>query len=82
MGEIRFDIYAANTMVAMADRHWQQALHYGLQSVHADSAATISDKDSYMLGRTNLYGIRPKDKAREYMQKTYDLMNRYATEHH
>lgn len=82
MGEIRFDIYAANTMVAMADRHWQQALHYGLQSVHADSAATISDKDCYMLLAQIYMELGRKDKAREYMQKTYDLMNRYATEHY
>lgn len=85
-GEMMFDdaaeVYMAACEVAMAEQRWQQALDYALKSVHPDSAATIADKGGYMLLAEIYTELGQKAKAREYMQKTVDLMNRYATDHY
>ena len=84
--EMMFDdagtIYMAACEVAMAEKQWQKALDYGLKSVHPDSTATVADKGGYML-LTEIYTeLGDKEKAREYMNKVYDMMSRYATDHY
>ena len=61
---------------------WQEALEYGLKSVHPDSTATIADKGGYMLLAEIYTELGDKARAREYMNKAFDLMNRYATDHY
>jgi signal transduction histidine kinase len=84
--EIMFDdvseVYMAASEVAMAERRWQEALDYGLKSVHPDSAATIADKSGYMLLAEIYTELGDKTRAREYMRKAYELMNGYATDHY
>lgn len=84
--EIMFDdvseVYMAASEVAMAEQRWQEALDYGLKSVHPDSAATIADKGGYMLLAEIYAELGDKTRARKYMNKAYDLMNRYATDHY
>ena len=84
--EMMFDdaaeIYMAACEVAMAERRWQQALGYALKSIHPDSTATIADNGGYLLLTEINTELGQKGKAREYMQKTVDLMNRYATDHY
>ena len=84
--EMMFDdaaeVYMAACEVAMAERRWQQALGYALKSVHPDSTATIADKGGYLLLAEIYTELGQKAQAREYMQKTVDLMNRYATDHY
>ena len=84
--EMMFDdaaeVYMAACEVAMAERRWQQALGYALKSVHPDSTATIADKNGYLLLAEIYTELGQKAQAREYMQKTVDLMNRYATDHY
>ncbi len=76
------EIYMAACEVAMAGKRWQEALDYALKSVHPDSAATIADKGGYMLLAQIYTELGQKEKAREYMNKTVDLMNGYATDHY
>ena len=80
--EIMFDdvseVYMAACEVAMAEQRWQEALEYALKSVRPDSAATIADKSGYMLLAEIYAELGDKTRAREYMNKAYDLMNRYA----
>ncbi|MBR2400463.1 MAG: tetratricopeptide repeat protein [Tidjanibacter sp.] len=80
--EDKSDVYAAACEVAMAEQRWQEALEYALKSVRHDSAATIADKDGYMLLAEIYAELGDKTKAREYMNKAHDLMNRYATDHY
>jgi len=84
--EMMFDdaseIYMAACEVAMAEQHWQQALDYALKSVHPDTAATAADKGGYMLLAEIYTELGQKAKAREYMDKAFSLMNRYATDHY
>lgn len=84
--EIMFDdvseVYMAACEVAMAEQRWQEALEYALKSVRPDSAATIADKSYYMLLAGIYAELGDKTRAREYMNKAYDLMNRYATDHY
>ena len=84
--EIMFDdvseVYMAASELAMAERRWQEALDYGLKSVHPDSAATIADKSGYMLLAEIYTELGDKTRAREYMRKAYELMNGYATDHY
>ncbi|MBQ9215314.1 MAG: tetratricopeptide repeat protein [Prevotella sp.] len=75
-------IYMAACEVAMAEKQWQKALDYGLKSVHPDSTATVADKGGYMLLAQIYTELGQKEKAREYMTKTYDMMSRYATDHY
>lgn len=84
--EMMFDdaseIYMAASEVAMAEKHWTEALGYAKKSIHPDSTATIADRGGYMLLAKIYTELGQKAKAREYMQKTIDLMNRYATDHY
>ena len=84
--EMMFDnaseIYMAACEVAMAEKRWHEALDYALKSVHPDSTATIADKGGYMRLAEIYTELGQKSKAREYMNKTIDLMNRYATNHY
>lgn len=66
----------------MAEQRWQEALEYALKSVRPDSAATIADKSDYMLLAEIYAELGDKTRAREYMNKAYNLMNRYATDHY
>jgi len=75
-------IYMATCEVAMAEKQWGKALDYGLKSVHPDSTATNADKGGYMLLAEIYTELGQKEKAREYMNKAYDMMNRYATDHY
>ena len=84
--EMMFDdtstIYMAACELAMAEKQWQKALDYGLKSVHLDSTATVADKGGYMLLAEIYTELGDKEKAREYMNKVYDMMSRYATDHY
>lgn len=83
MAETRFDVYAANAMVEMRQNRWHEALGFALQSVHEnDEEATFTDVDSYEMLSQIYMQLGDKAKAREYMQKTINLMNRYATNHY
>lgn len=75
-------VYMAACEVAMAEGRWQKALDYGLRSIHPDSTATYSDKDGYVLLAQIYTELGQKEKAREYISKVYDMMNRYATDHY
>jgi len=76
------DVYIAACEVAMAEQRWKETLEYALKSVRPDSAATIADKSGYMLLAEIYAELGDKTRAREYMKKAYDLMNRYATDHY
>ena len=84
--EMMFDdagtIYMAACEVAMAEKQWQKALDYGLKSVHLDSTATVADKGGYMMLAEIYTELGQKEKAREYMNKVFDMMSRYATDHY
>ena len=80
--EYRSDIYAANSETAMAERQWQQALDYALKTIHPDSLATNSDQSCYLLLAQIYTELGHKDEARRYINKMYDMMNRYATSHY
>ncbi len=80
--ENRSDVYAACAEVAVAEGRWQQALGYALQTVHPDSMATHSDVTCYQLLALIYIELGQKAKAREYIQKMYDVMTRYATDHY
>ena len=75
-------IYMAACEVAMAEKRWNEALDYGLKSIHPDSTATVADKGGYMMLAEIYTELGQKEKAREYMTKTYDMMSRYATDHY
>ena len=76
------DIYLAACEVAMAERRWQQALDYGLKSVHPDSTATYADRSSYILLAQIYTELGQKEKARQYINKVFNMMNQYATDHY
>ena len=75
-------IYMAACEVAMAEKRWNEALDYSLKSIHPDSTATVADKGGYMLLAEIYTELGDKEKAREYMNKVYDMMSRYATDHY
>ncbi len=75
-------IYMAACEVAMAEKRWHEALDYGLRSIHPDSTATYADKGGYMLLAEIYTELGQKDKARIYINKVYDIMSRYATDHY
>ena len=80
--EEQSDIYAAATELAIAEKRWKEALDYGLKSIHPDSLATSSDVGCYQLLAEIYTELGQRDKAREYIQKMYDMMTRYATDHY
>ena len=76
------DIYAACCELAMEEQQWQEALSYGLRSIHPDSLATAADAGCYQLLAEIYTELGQKDKAREYIRKMHDVMTRYATDHY
>ena len=80
--EEQSDIYAAATELAIAERQWQQALAYGLRSIHPDSLATSADVGCYQLLAQIYTELGQKEKTREYISKMYNTMTRYATDHY
>lgn len=82
MPELRYDIYAANCEVAMAERQWEKALQYGLQSIHEDAGATRTDVGCYVLLAQIYTELGDKAQARAYINKIYNTLERSSTEHY
>jgi tetratricopeptide (TPR) repeat protein len=80
--ENKREIYLACCELAMAEKQWKQALDYGLRSIHPDSLATSADAGCYQLLAEIYLELGEKEKAREYIQKMREVMNRYATDHY
>ena len=80
--EDKSNVYAACCEVAMAEKQWQQALSYALQTIHPDSLATSADASCYQLLAEIYTELGQKSKAREYIQKMHDVMSRYSTDHY
>ena len=80
--ENKANVYSAACELAMAEKQWHTALEYGLKSIHDDSLATYSDKECYMLLAEIYTELGDKQRAKEYINKVYGVMNRYATEHY
>ncbi len=80
--EDRSNIMAVNCEVAMAAGKWEEALKYGLQTIHDDSAATHSDAGCYELLAEIYIQLGQKDKAQQMVNKMHNMMSRYATEHY
>lgn len=80
--EDKSDVYAAACEVAMAEKQWQQALGYALQTIRPDSLATTADASCYKMLAEIYTQLGQKDKASLYINKAYDLMNRYATDNY
>ena len=78
--ETRFDIFAAACMVAMKEKNWQQALEYGLQSVHeSNEEATLSDVGCYEMIANIYLQLGNKEKASEYINKVRRTMEHFST---
>ena len=80
--ETQSDVYAAAAELAVAERQWQRALGYALQTIRPDSLATGADANCYQLLAEIYTELDQKEKAREYIQKMHDVMTRYATDHY
>ena len=80
--EDKSDVYAAACEVAVAEQKWQQALDYGLRTIRPDSLATSADASCYRLLAEIYTQLGQKDKASLYINKMYDVMTRYATDHY
>ena len=76
------DVYAARCEVAMAERRWQEALGYALNTVHPDSLATTADVSCYRLLAEIYTQLGQKEQACQYINKVYDVMKHYATDHY
>ena len=83
MTENRLDLYAAATMVAMKEGRWQEALAYGLKSIHdKEEEVTLSDVGCFeMLAMTCMHLGRTEE-AGEYIRKVRATMERFATSHY
>lgn len=80
--ETQSDVYAAAAELAVAERQWQRALGYALQTIRPDSLATGADANCYQLLAEIYTELGQKEKARKYIQKMHDVMTRYATDHY
>lgn len=80
--EDKSDVYAAACEVAMAEKQWQQALSYALQTIRPDSLATTADASCYKMLAEIYTQLGQKDKASLYINKVYEVMTRYATDHY
>lgn len=79
--EVRRDVYTAAMMVAMKEKRWQQALQYGLKSIHeSDEDATLGDVASYEMLAQTYIELGNKTEARQYINKVRRMMERFATE--
>ena len=79
--ESKREIYVACCQLAIAEKQWQQALGYGLLTVD-DPLATSADAGCYQLLAEIYTELGQKDKAREYIQRMYNVMTSYATDHY
>ena len=78
--ETRCDVYAAACQVAMREGRWQQALDYGLRSVHGnDDEATLSDVGCYEMIANIYLQLGDKAKASEYINKVRMTMEQFST---
>ena len=83
MSETRFDIYAVACELAMQEERWNDALQYGLQSVHPnDEEATYNDVGSYALLAQIYAELGDRANARVYVNKVYSMMERFAASHY
>lgn len=80
--EDKSDVYAAACEVAMAEQKWQQALDYALCTIRPDSLATSADASCYRLLAEIYTQLGQKYKACLYINKVYEVMTRYATDHY
>ena len=81
--ETRFDVFAAACMVAMKEKNWQQALEYGLQSVHeSNEEATLSDVGCYEMIANIFLQLGNKEKASEYINKVRRTMEQFSTKNY
>ena len=80
--ENQSDVYSACAELAMAEHQWQQALDYALRTIRPDSLATSADASCYQLLAQIYTELGQKEKARLYINKVYELMTRYATDHY
>lgn len=80
--ENRSAVYAACCRLSMAQGCWQEALDYGLQTIRPDSSATDADAGCYRMLAEIYAQLGQKDKSREYIDKMYNTMLRFATEHY
>ena len=81
--EVRCDIYAAACQIAMREHNWQQALQYGLKSIHEnDDEATLGDVDSYEMLAQIYMELGNKAEANRYINKVRTMMERFATRHY
>ncbi len=83
MPETRFDIYALCCELAIHEGRWQEALEYGLRSVHEnDDEATLTDASCYALIAQAYAELGDGPNARAYINKVYGMMERFATSHY
>ena len=83
MTEIKCDIYAAACMTAMRENNWQQALEYGLKSIHEDDeSATLGDTGCYEMLAVIYMHLGNLDEAQKYIKKVRAMMEQYATSHY
>lgn len=80
--EHQSDIFAACSELAMAEHQWEKALFYAQRTIHPDSLATSADASCYRLLAEIYMQLGQKDKARLYINKMYELMSRYSTDHY
>ena len=80
--EDKSDVYAAACEVAMAEKQWKKALDYALRTIRPDSLATSADASCYQLLAKIYTQLGQKDKACLYINKMYEVMSRYATNHY
>ena len=80
--EDKSDVYAAACELAMAERQWQLALSYGLRTIRPDSLATTADASCFRMLAEIYTQLGQKDKACEYINKVYEVMTRYVTDHY
>ena len=80
--ENQSDVYSACAEVAMAEHQWQRALGYALRTIRPDSLATSTDASCYAMLAQIYTELGQKEQARIYINKVYELMSRYATDHY
>ncbi len=82
MSETTCDIYAVACQFAMAEGRWQEALGYGLKSVHTDEELTIGDAGGFHMLAKIYAELGDKKKSMEATDKMRTLLERFATENY
>ncbi|MBR1448749.1 MAG: ATP-binding protein [Prevotella sp.] len=83
MAEIVHDVYSAATMIAMREGRWQEALDYGLKSIHEnDDEATFCDIGCYEMLANIYMQLGRKEEASLYISKVRTMTERFATDHY